>query len=399
MKILLLSLFLLIGLSSVNAQNVDIPDLNFKKYLVENTSINTNGDTEIQVSEAEAFTGTIDCSYKGSIFTLEGIQAFKNIKGLISNHTQLTVLDISKNTALTTLYCVGNQLTSLDVSKNTDLTILYCGGNKLTSLDVSKNLALIVLACESTQLKTLDVSKNTLLKTLSCEANQLKTLDVSKNIALEILTCDGTELEFLDVSKNTALTVLSCEVNQLTVLDISKNTNLQLLYCGFNRLGSLDVSKNTSLIRLWCNNNLFTSFNIKNGKNYLMSNATGTPAMRAYNNPNLKCIQVDNVANSYANINWYKDSIASYNIDCNSVLSVSNISKQLITLSTNPVKDIINFSDEVSNIKIIDISGKIVKQFPAPVKSLNVSSLSKGNYIINVTSKSGEVLNKKFIKQ
>ena len=42
-------------------QNVNIPDANFKAYLVGNTAINTNGDTEIQVSEAAAFNGTIWC--------------------------------------------------------------------------------------------------------------------------------------------------------------------------------------------------------------------------------------------------------------------------------------------------------------------------------------------------
>ena len=36
---------------------------------------------------------------------------------------------MSKNTALTKLYCALNQLTSLDLSKNTALTILGCSGN------------------------------------------------------------------------------------------------------------------------------------------------------------------------------------------------------------------------------------------------------------------------------
>ncbi|MCH7534683.1 MAG: hypothetical protein IH948_02875 [Bacteroidetes bacterium] len=43
----------------VNAQIVNIPDANFKSYLVGNSSINTNLDSEIQVSEATAFTGTV----------------------------------------------------------------------------------------------------------------------------------------------------------------------------------------------------------------------------------------------------------------------------------------------------------------------------------------------------
>ena len=43
-------------------QNVNIPDANFKAYLVGNAAINTNGDTEIQVSEAAAFNGIIACN-------------------------------------------------------------------------------------------------------------------------------------------------------------------------------------------------------------------------------------------------------------------------------------------------------------------------------------------------
>ena len=120
-------------------QNVNIPDANFKAYLVGNLAINTNGDTEIQVSEATAFNGWMDCvGY--AISDLTGIEAF---------------------TALTELWCEFNQLTTLDVSNNTALTGLRCGSNQLTSLDVSNNTALNGLVCEVNQLTTLDVSNNT----------------------------------------------------------------------------------------------------------------------------------------------------------------------------------------------------------------------------------------------
>jgi hypothetical protein len=49
---------------SISAQVVNIPDANFKAYLVGNYSINTNHDSEIQVSEAVAFTGSINCMRK-----------------------------------------------------------------------------------------------------------------------------------------------------------------------------------------------------------------------------------------------------------------------------------------------------------------------------------------------
>ena len=63
------------------------------------------------------------------------------------NGTNLTAIDPSNNTQLTTLYCQGNNLSSLDVSGCTQLTKLSCGGNKLSSLDVSHNTQLRELYC------------------------------------------------------------------------------------------------------------------------------------------------------------------------------------------------------------------------------------------------------------
>jgi hypothetical protein len=56
-------------------QNVTIPDANFKAALVNNSIINTNMDTEIQITEASAFNGMIDVSGLG-ITDLTGIEAF-----------------------------------------------------------------------------------------------------------------------------------------------------------------------------------------------------------------------------------------------------------------------------------------------------------------------------------
>jgi serine/threonine protein kinase len=246
-KVILAIIFLVITVSggmlgmvyqdflSNQAQEIDIPDANFKAFLVGNVYINTNGDDEIQASEASAYTGGIYC-HSIYISSLTGIEAF---------------------TALTELDCSDQKLTSLDVSKNTALTYLDCGSNKLTSLDVSKNTALTDLWCHDNQLTSLDVSKNTALTYLWCDDNQLTSLDFSKNTALTELTCEHNKLTFLDVSKNTALTYLYCPSNKLTSLDVSKNTALTYLYCGDNKLTSLDVSKNTALYWLDCEGNQF----------------------------------------------------------------------------------------------------------------------------------------------
>jgi len=332
---------------------VDIPDANFKSFLVGNTEINTNGDTEIQCDEATAFTGVINC-FNQNISDLTGIEAFVNIKELfcynnqlssldlsnntalewlwcndnqlsslnVSNNTalewlwcsgnQLSSLDISNNTALTELDCWNNQLTSLDVSNNTALEYLFCEDNQLSSLDLSNNTDLIQLWCLNNQLSSLDLSNNTALVWLYCSNNQLTSLDLSNNTALEYLVCDNNQLGSLNVSNNTVLTELNCDSNQLSSLDLSNNTALIYLYCDNNQLTSLDLSNNTALVWLYCSNNQLSSLNLKNGNN---SNIFFF-GLNLTNNFDLRCIQVDDVA--YSNANWssYKDATACFSEDC-----------------------------------------------------------------------------------
>jgi len=110
-------LLILIALPMIGfGQNVYIPDANFKSYLVGNSAINTNGDTEIQVSEATAFSGSISISATLIIADLTGIEAFTALTQLSVLENSLTSLDVSQNTALTSLGCYSNNLTSLDVS-------------------------------------------------------------------------------------------------------------------------------------------------------------------------------------------------------------------------------------------------------------------------------------------
>ncbi|MCH7535259.1 MAG: hypothetical protein IH948_05870 [Bacteroidetes bacterium] len=72
-------LFALILISqSISAQIVNIPDANFKAYLVGDGSINTILDSEISISEATAFTGSMFVENMG-ISDLTGIEAFTAI--------------------------------------------------------------------------------------------------------------------------------------------------------------------------------------------------------------------------------------------------------------------------------------------------------------------------------
>lgn len=384
MKTILLSLALLFSLF-INAQIVNIPDANFKAALVtHNPVIDTNGDGEIQVSEASAYDGDINVSGSfseyGNISDFTGIEAF---------------------TALTELHCARNQISSLDLSENTSLTTLACSSNDLTMLDISKNTALTYLDCSSNQLTVLNVSNNTALTLLGCRVNQITTLDVSKNTALIKININENQLTSIDISKNITLETLQCSVNQLTSLDLSKNTSLIYLGCISNQLTSLDISKNTALDFLACQKNQLTTLDMRNGNNkyhYFY--------FKAYDNPNLKCIRVDDSVWSTAN--WIStgqspeiDPQASFSDDCPT--SVSTIETLTLSISPNPCTTQINLTVEKQatyNIRVLDLLGKeiLTYTFTGIKHTLSTSSLPSGTYLLQVISKNG-VNNKKVIKK
>jgi hypothetical protein len=302
-------LFLLLALPMIGfGQNVNIPDANFKAALVGNIAINTNGDNEIQVSEASVFNGTINV-YSLNIFSLSGIEAFVSLTVLFCQNNPFTNLDVSGCTALNSLSCQNSQLTSLDVSGCTALTTLYCPYNLITSLDVS-----------------------------GC----------------------------------TALTDLSCYYNELT---------------------SLDVSTCTALTYLVCSNNNLTSLNVKNGNNINMD-------LYAKTNPNLSCIEVDNVA--WSNANWPNtiDATASFSLNCSGA-GISDINESnTLMLYPNPAVSELNILGEGAfSYEISDMSGKIFFQGEVNESDkIRIAELNAGVYnITHITENKIQTL--RFIKQ
>ncbi len=424
----------LVKLLSSEDPIVHIPDANFKTYLVGNTAINTNGDTEIQVSEASAYTGAIEC-YSLSISDLTGIEAFPLITELLCQANLLTNIDVTQNTNLTKLSCFSNQLTDLDITQNTGLTKLYCGGNSLTSLDVTNNTALTYLSSPNNSLSSLDITQNILLDTVEIEWNNIQTIDLTQNIALsravlggnsiseldvtqntalkslqfyenaifnidlsqntllEILDCTGNGLSIIDVGQSLDLQRLFCGGNLITALDISTNTNLTHLFCDENQLQTLDVSANSSLFWLYCNTNMLTSLNVANGNNYNFTNFNST------GNSDLYCIQVDDA--TYSTTNWLDlDGIASFSEDCSGVGIETNEQREL-SIYPNPVTSqfsVLSNQLPITNISIIDITGKTVKSINKNTNTVDVSDLQNGLYILKIQTENGTYHNR-FIKE
>lgn len=155
---------------------------------------------------------------------------------LIANAPGTTVkVDFGNGTLIDKTVDAGNLITGISGTLIGSQTVkvygagiiyLNCNNSQVTALDVSKNTALEVLFCINNQLTAIDVSKNTALKGLSCSKNRLTTLDVSKDLAMTDLWCSGNQLTNLDVSHNTSLTWLWCESNNFTyaTLPIKRTT-------------------------------------------------------------------------------------------------------------------------------------------------------------------------------
>lgn len=241
---------------------LDIPDPNFKAYLVAN--YDQNSDNEISRFEIEKLKSLIVSSL--GIASLEGIEHFTNLEGLACDNNSLTELDLSKNTQLTELTCGYNKISKLILPPNAEkMTWLSCGDNKLTGkLDCSNWVNLTNLNCHTNNFTALDLTGCSELIGLSCGNNNLTSLNVQDCSNLTTLQCDGNKLSSLDISMCPYLLTLSCGNNNLETLDLSNCHNLDRLFCQDNKLSSLDISMCSKLSLLYCQNNMLTLLTLGN---------------------------------------------------------------------------------------------------------------------------------------
>jgi len=172
------------------------PDAAFRSYLEANFDL--NGDGFLSPSERNAVTSINIVGTKTAplaITSLAGIEDFPNLTDLtVRLAVYLVSVDLSRNTALTTVDLLGDGLTSLDVSNNTALTELRCGNNYIPSIDLSHNPALTYLGIGGNYLTAIDLSHNTQLTYLDIAVNRLTTLNISSNKALTSLFCQYDRL-------------------------------------------------------------------------------------------------------------------------------------------------------------------------------------------------------------
>jgi len=310
-----------------------IPDINFENKLISLGIDSGVPDGKVLTADITSVKN-LDLS-NSSITDLTGIEAFKELVDLNVNNNQLISLNLSANTKLLALSAQECTLKNIDLKANTLLGFLALTKNELTALDISSN---------------------TKLTGFHASGNKLKNINLSANILLEHLSLSENELTTLDISANTNLIGIFASKNKLKNIDVKTHTLLQVLILDENELTTLDLSSNPKLYWLKVNNNKLTSLNIKNGKNNLLTDIS------FLDNPDLKCIQVDD--ENYSNKNWIdkKDAIATFSAETCPIIVLytlipdANFEKRLIELG----------------IDSGEVDGKVLTSKIAAVKSLKV---------------------------
>lgn len=251
--------------STFKLQMVYIPDDKFEKTLIDrgidcsvmNDSVPAQAIDKIETLDIRGF----------EITDLTGIEAFKSLK---------------------TLDCSSNYLPVLNMRENHNLENLYCAYNGFTDLQVPTSN----------------------LKHLDCSYNNLDSLNILQAGKIEKLYCGNNKLKTIDLTGNLNLNTLFCENNQIESLDLSHNTNLEMLVARENQLVGLDVSLNPKLYYLDCGKNNLSQLNLRNGniENFGIADASF--------NPDLLCIEVDDVEIAYSKNMWLKNNYAVFTENC-----------------------------------------------------------------------------------
>ena len=173
--------------------------------------------------------------------------------------------------------------------------------------------------------------KNLLIITIIIPFNLLSQYtnipDENFELALLNLGYDFVIDGVVETSTIDTITILQINGNNISDLTgIEDFSSLRSLFCYDNNIMNLNLSNNSQLFEVTCSDNQLTHINLKNGNN------TGLWYFMSFNNPNLMCIDVDDV--SYCEYTFAVDTWTSFSNNCNpSSVQYSSIDKKLVKIT------------------------------------------------------------------
>ena len=380
-RIPILLAFILLLLANISkAQYVNIPDPVFKSYLLGTVSHPTSS-TDITPAEAAAYKGVMVIQYY--------------------NYRQIDLTGINAFTGFTALYCDYDSIINFNLSGCTSLNHIECEYCQFNSMNVSGCEALTYLVCQyDDSLISLDLSSDTALQYLLCTYDySLRYLNI-KNGHNDILTS-------MDALGNYHLKCI--QVDNVAKANGYKNWVSIASYTTDSLCGTLPIK----FINVTA-----TKTNIGNkiswfvGNDYNVENYTVQQSINGTDFSNIAIVSARNTTTySYlaqnTNYKLYyrimateKDGTVSYS----QIMSLDNSRMLLMKIFPNPAIDFITIeSNNIQQIKVVDNTGRTILhkrlETVSDITKMNVSSLSKGLYLIQVINTNGETKTEKLIIQ
>lgn len=276
---------------------VDIPDDNFRNYIL--TNFDADGDGRLSRQEAETIT-SIDCRNL-SISSIAGVRQMTNLTDLNCAYNTITdALDLSGLTKLRTARTDHNLYESLSLAGCSALETLQANDNysmvnyspvyHLKSIDLSGCTSLKYVRLEDNALESIDLSDCSELTDIMLTINKLTqidltpckklvnahmrtnrmtgTLDASECHELENLFVNDMQLTGINVTGCPKLRQLGATYNKIDAIDLTNCPELERLDIFSNNLSEIDLTNNTKLENLWIANNHLTTIDLS--KNTLL---------------------------------------------------------------------------------------------------------------------------------
>ncbi len=239
--------FILLAVYTTEAQIINIPDANFKNYLLTallldtdnnvlgDSTIDVNHNGEIEQNEAllinELYVNGLNIS------NLTGLEYFTNLIRLRFNNNQVTSIDLHTLNHLQHIQCMNNQLTEISLC-GTPATSLWAEGNpNLTYISVKNNVISSFYASRTVSENTPPALPSFMfpesLQTLCYDAGEwdaIPTLAPSVNLVTDCLAeCSVLAVENVSnttmcwIFPNPATSIIAVEaknpISQITVLN------------------------------------------------------------------------------------------------------------------------------------------------------------------------------------
>jgi len=233
-----------------------IPDRYFEEYLIlqglddeEDGFVLTENISEIErISIGDNTT---------NIFSLKGIEDFKELTHLFVPDAIFYTLDLSENVKLQEVHIRGNNLQSINLKENKDLELLIVRSN-LQSVDLTNNEKLEYLSLEDNQLTEIDLSSNPNITNLNLGDNNFESLNITAQTILKTLTLSRNNLSNINFSNVQKIYDLDVSNNNLEKLDLSPiSSKIDYIAAYNNNLSCIQINENQmSNGRFWGSTNL-----------------------------------------------------------------------------------------------------------------------------------------------